>query len=316
MDQAFLFPGQGSQAVGMGSELADAYPAARDVFAEVDDALGQSLSRLMFEGPEHDLNLTENTQPALMAASLAVVRVLEGEGLDLAKSCRFVAGHSLGEYSALAATGAFSLPDAIRLVRVRARAMQDAVPEGAGGIAALIGIDRDGARDIAAAAVADGNGQEVCVVAGDNAPDQILISGSRGGVDRAMDIARERGVKRVIELPLSVPTHCPLLAPAADTLARALADIPIKAPAVPLVSNVAATAVSDPDTIRDQLVAQLTSAVRWRESILYMKDQGIGRVVELGAGRVLTGLARRIDRSLTGVAVQGPDDVEAFLKAT
>ena len=296
MDQAFLFPGQGSQAVGMGSELAEAYPAARDVFAEVDDALGQGLSRLMFEGPEHDLNLTENTQPALMATSLAVVRVLEGEGLDLAKSCRFVAGHSLGEYSALAAAGAFTLTDAIRLVRIRARAMQDAVPEGTGGVAVLVGIDRDGARDIAAAAVAECSGREVCVVAGDNAPDQILISGSRGGVDRAMDIARERGVKRVIELALSVPTHCPLLAPAADTLAEALAGIAIKAPSVPLVSNVAATAVSDPDTIRTQLVAQLTTAVRWRESILYMKGQGIGRVVELGTGRILTGLARRIDR--------------------
>lgn len=300
----------------MGRGLAEAYPAARDVFAEVDDALGQNLTRLMFEGPEHDLNLTENTQPALMAASLAVVRVLEGEGLKLDEACRFVAGHSLGEYSALAAAGTFNLGDAIRLVRIRARAMQDAVPEGTGGIAALVGIDREGAEAIAADAVADGAGKEVCVVAGDNAPDQILISGTRAGVDRAMDIARERGVKRVIELPLSVPTHCPLLAPAADTLAEALADIPVKAPRVALVSNVSATAISDPDTIRAQLVAQLTSAVRWRESILFMKDQGIGRVVELGAGRVLTGLARRIDRSLIGVSVQGPDDVEAFLKAT
>ena len=310
MDQAFVFPGQGSQALGMGRELAEAFAAAREVFEEVDEALGQNLSRLMFEGPEEDLILTENAQPALMAVGHAVWRVLEREGgLDMAAACRFVAGHSLGEYAALASAGAIGLADTARLVKTRGRAMQEAVPVGEGAMAALIGVDRATADDIAQEAAGD----EVCVVANDNAPDQIVVSGSRAAVERAADIAAEHGAKRAIMLPVSAPFHCPLMKPAAEVMAEALAETEIRPPAVPLISNVRARPVTEPDTIRADLVAQVTDVVRWRECVLYLKQEGVERVVELGAGRVLTGLARRTDRELEAISIQGPADIESFL---
>ncbi|MCH9049820.1 MAG: ACP S-malonyltransferase [Proteobacteria bacterium] len=310
MDQAFVFPGQGSQALGMGRELAEAFAAAREVFEEVDEALGQNLSRLMFEGPEEDLILTENAQPALMAVGHAVWRVLEREGgLDMAAACRFVAGHSLGEYAALASAGAIGLADTARLVKTRGRAMQEAVPVGEGAMAALIGVDRATADDIAQEAAGD----EVCVVANDNAPDQIVVSGSRAAVERAADIAVERGAKRAIMLPVSAPFHCPLMKPAAEVMAEALAETEMRPPAVPLISNVRARPVTEPETIRADLVAQVTDVVRWRECVLYLKQEGVERVVELGAGRVLTGLTRRIDRELEAISIQGPADIESFL---
>ena len=310
MDQAFVFPGQGSQALGMGRELAEAFAAAREVFEEVDEALGQNLSRLMFEGPEEDLILTENAQPALMAVGHAVWRVLEREGgLDMAGACRFVAGHSLGEYAALASAGSIGLADTARLVKTRGRAMQEAVPVGEGAMAALIGVDRATADDIAQEAAGD----EVCAVANDNAPDQVVVSGSRAAVERAADIAVERGAKRAIMLPVSAPFHCPLMNPAAEVMAEALAETEMRPPAVPLISNVRARPVTEPETIRADLVAQVTDVVRWRECVLFMKREGVGRLVELGAGRVLTGLARRIDRELEAISIQGPGDVESFL---
>ncbi|MBW7852250.1 MAG: ACP S-malonyltransferase [Rhodospirillales bacterium] len=311
MSRAFVFPGQGSQAVGMGQELAGAFAAARDVFDEVDEALKQSLSRLMFEGPEGDLTLTENAQPALMAVSLAVMRVLEKEGgLDLGKAARFVAGHSLGEYSALAAAGTFSLADTARLLKTRGRAMQKAVPVGAGAMAALLGLDLDAAREVAAAA-AQG---EVCAAANDNAPGQVVVSGHKAAVERAVALAAERGARRSVLLPVSAPFHCPLMAPAADVMAEALEAVAMAPPRLPLVANVTAAPVTDPDEIRRLLVAQVTGTVRWRESVLYMKEQGVGTLVEAGAGKVLGGLARRIDREVEGVSLQTPADIEAFLK--
>lgn len=295
----------------MGQELAGAFAAARDVFDEVDEALKQSLSRLMFEGPEGDLTLTENAQPALMAVSLAVMRVLEKEGgLDLGKAARFVAGHSLGEYSALAAAGTFSLADTARLLKTRGRAMQKAVPVGAGAMAALLGLDLDAAREVAAAA-AQG---EVCAAANDNAPGQVVVSGHKAAVERAVALAAERGARRSVLLPVSAPFHCPLMAPAADVMAEALEAVAMAPPRLPLVANVTAAPVTDPDEIRRLLVAQVTGTVRWRESVLYMKEQGVGTLVEAGAGKVLGGLARRIDREVEGVSLQTPADIEAFLK--
>lgn len=295
----------------MGQELAGAFAAARDVFDEVDEALKQSLSRLMFEGPEGDLTLTENAQPALMAVSLAVIRVLEKEGgLDLGKAARFVAGHSLGEYSALAAAGTFSLADTARLLKTRGRAMQKAVPVGAGAMAALLGLDLDAAREVAAAA-AQG---EVCAAANDNAPGQVVVSGHKAAVERAVALAAERGARRSVLLPVSAPFHCPLMAPAADVMAEALEAVAMAPPRLPLVANVTAAPVTDPDEIRRLLVAQVTGTVRWRESVLYMKEQGVGTLVEAGAGKVLGGLARRIDREVEGVSLQTPADIEAFLK--
>jgi len=312
MSRAFVFPGQGSQAVGMGRELAEAFPAARHVFQEVDDALGQKLSALMFEGPEDQLTLTENAQPALMAVSMAVLRVLEGEGkFDLATSATLVAGHSLGEYSALAAAGTFSLADTARLLKIRGQAMQKAVPVGVGAMAALIGADYEQAKEIAAAA-AQG---EVCAAANDNAPGQVVVSGHKAAVERAIAIAAERGIKRAMLLPVSAPFHCALMQPAADAMAEALAGVTMTAPKVPLVANVTAEKVSDPAAIRELLVAQVTGTVRWRESTLYMKGQGIASVVELGAGKVLSGLAKRIDKELVGTSVGTPADIDAFLKS-
>ncbi|HEY0832782.1 MAG TPA: ACP S-malonyltransferase [Azospirillum sp.] len=311
MTRAFVFPGQGSQAVGMGRELAEAFEVARLTFEEVDDALNQRLSRLMFEGPESDLTLTENAQPALMAVSLAVVRVLKDQGkLDLRKHATFVAGHSLGEYSALCAAGSFSLADTARLLKLRGQSMQKAVPVGQGAMAALLGADLEQAQAIAA----DAAQGDVCSVANDNSAGQVVISGHAEAIDRAIVLAAERGLKRSVRLPVSAPFHCPLMQPAADAMAQALANINILPPDVPLVANVDATAVSDPAQIRSLLVQQVTGMVRWRESVLHMKAQGVDTLVELGAGKVLSGLARRIDKDLAATSVGSPADVEAFLK--
>ena len=312
MTRAFVFPGQGSQAVGMGRELAEAFPSARHVFQEVDDALKQKLSTLMFEGPEDQLILTENAQPALMAMSMAVVAALKSEGgLDLAKAGKFVAGHSLGEYSALAAAGTFTIGDTARLLKIRGQAMQKAVPVGEGAMAALLGADFEQAAEIAAEA-AQG---EVCAAANDNAPGQVVISGHKAAVDRAIAIAAERGIKRAVLLPVSAPFHCALMAPAAEAMAEALSNAAMVAPNPPLVANVTAAKATDPAQIRAQLVAQVTATVRWRESVLFMKSQGVETLVELGAGKVLAGLAKRIDKELSGVSVGTPADVEAFLKS-
>ena len=308
MSRAFVFPGQGSQAVGMGRELACA--AARHVFEEVDEALSQNLSKLMFEGPDDALTLTENAQPALMAVSMAVVRVLEGQGkLDLAKAATFVAGHSLGEYSALAAAGTFSLADTARLLKLRGQSMQKAVPVGVGAMAALLGAEFEQAREIAAEAA---QGQ-VCEAANDNGAGQVVVSGHKEAVERAIKIAGEKGIKRAVLLPVSAPFHCALMQPAADAMAEALAKVEMKAPKVPVVANVVASAVSDPEAIRDLLVRQVIGTVRWREGVLYMKEQGVSQLVELGAGKVLSGLAKRIDKELSGVNVGTPADIEAFL---
>ncbi len=315
MTRAFVFPGQGSQAVGMGQALAAAFPAARQVFEEVDEALKQKLSRLMAEGPESDLVLTENAQPALMAVSLAAVRVIEAEGgFSLADRGAFVAGHSLGEYSALAAAGALGLADVARLLKRRGQAMQRAVPVGEGAMAALLGLDLEAAIEVAAAAVAAGNGSEVCAAANDNAPGQVVVSGHKAAVERAIALAGERGARRSVLLPVSAPFHCALMQPAADEMAEALAAVALAAPALPLVANVTASQVSDPETIRGLLVRQVTGTVRWRESVLYMKDQGVDQLIELGAGKVLSGLARRIDRDLSAAAAGMPEEIEAVLK--
>lgn len=311
MTTAFIFPGQGSQAVGMGKELAEAFAPARQVFEEIDEALDQKLSTLMFEGPEDQLTLTENAQPALMAVSLAVMAVLRAEGgLDLAKTASHVAGHSLGEYSALAAAGTFALSDTARLLKTRGRAMQEAVPVGEGAMAALLGLDLDQAREVADEA-AQG---EVCTAANDNAPGQVVVSGSKAAIERAVEIAKEKGAKRAVLLPVSAPFHCALMAPAADVMAQALANVEMAVPAVPVVPNVTAEPTSDPDAIRSLLVQQVTGAVRWREGVLAMKDAGVTKLVEIGSGKVLSGLARRIDRGLEAASVGTPADIEEFLK--
>ena len=312
--RALVFPGQGSQIVGMGQELADAYPAARRTFEEVDSALGQRLSRLMAEGPQDELTLTENAQPALMAVSLAVLAVLEEEcGLTIEHLGCFVAGHSLGEYSALTAAGSFGIGDAARLLRSRGLAMQHAVPVGDGAMAALIGVELDAAHEIAAEATRDSYDGAVCVAANDNAPGQVVISGSRIAVQRAVEIAALKGAKRSVMLPVSGPFHCPLMAPVADVMAEALAEVEVRIPRLPLVSNVTARGVTDPDEIRSLLVRQVTGMVRWRESVLYMQIQGVSELVEVGAGKVLSGLARRIDRGLSGTTIGTRADIEGFL---
>ena len=313
MGTAFVFPGQGSQAVGMGRALAEAFAPARLLFEEVDDALSQRLSRLMFEGPESDLVLTENAQPALMAASLAVIRVLEEEcGLDPVRHVAYVAGHSLGEYSALAAARALSAADAARLLKRRGQAMQKAVPAGEGAMAALIGVEIEAARQIAEEAQRGGSGW-VCAVANDNAPGQIVVSGHREAVERAAAIAAERS-RRAIMLPVSAPFHCPLMRPAADIMAEALGEVALAAPVVPLVANVSASPARDPQIVKRQLVEQVTAMVRWRESVLYLRSQEVEEIVEIGAGRVLAGLAKRIDRDLAARSVGAPDELEAFAK--
>ena len=295
----------------MGRALAEAFAAARTVFEEVDDALGDHLARLMFEGPGDQLTLTENAQPALMASTVAVVRVLESEGgFRLATKCAFIAGHSIGEFSALAAVDSVGLADTARLVRRRGLAMQEAVPVGEGAMAALLGLDLDVVEALAAAAAGGG----VCAAANDNAPGQVVISGAREAVGRAIEIAMERGARKCVELPVSAPFHSPLMAPVADVMAEALANTAIAPPKVPLVSNVTAEAVTDPENIRRLLVEQVTGMVRWRESVVYMRNRGVETVAELGTGKVLTGLTRRIDRDLVGVSVETPADVESFLK--
>ncbi len=308
--RAFVFPGQGSQAVGMGKALAEAFPSARRVFDEVDDALDQFLSRLMFEGPDDELTLTANAQPALMAVSLAVVAVLRAEtGLDLARDAAFVAGHSLGEYSALAAAGAIPLAATARLLRLRGTAMQHAVQVGEGAMAALVGVDPETAVLIAEAACAGGG---VCQVANDNGGGQVVVSGDAAAVGRAMAIAKVRGVKRAIPLPVSAPFHCAMMRPAADAMAEALADAPIVAPVVPLVANVTAEPVSDPAVIRALLVRQVTATVRWREGVAFMADHGVTTFVECGAGKVLSGLVKRIVDGAVGLPVGTPADVDLF----
>jgi len=306
---AFVFPGQGSQAVGMGAELARAHASARAVFDEVDAALGQELSKVIFDGPIDTLTLTENAQPALMAVSLAALRVLEERGVRLVDQVNFVAGHSLGEYSALAAAGALTVADAARLLRIRGRAMQEAVPVGKGAMAALLGIGKEAAERLAAAA-AEG---EVCQVANDNEPTQAVISGTKDAIDRAARLAKAHGVRRFVPLNVSAPFHCALMQPAADAVAAALQTVQIKPPVVPLVANVLAAPISDPAEIKLRLIEQVTGTVRWRESVTAMAELGVTEVVEIGAGKVLAGLARRIVPSLNAVSIGAPEEIDGAL---
>ncbi|MEL6678564.1 MAG: ACP S-malonyltransferase [Pseudomonadota bacterium] len=306
MARAFVFPGQGAQAVGMGQALADAYPEARAVFEEVDEALSFSLSKLIWDGPIEELTLTEHAQPALMATSMAAVRALETSGVKVADGA-YVAGHSLGEYSALCAAGAISLADTARLLKRRGQAMQAAVAVGEGAMAALLGLDFATASEIAAAAAQD----EVCQAANDNDPGQVVVSGSRAAVERAVELAKEKGAMRAVLLPVSAPFHCAMMAPAADVMAEALCDVDIAAPVPPLVANVRAEAVSDPAVIRSLLVEQVTGSVRWRESVVWMAAQGVTEIVEVGAGKALSGMVRRIDKSVATKAVGKPADVAA-----
>jgi [acyl-carrier-protein] S-malonyltransferase len=312
MSVAFVFPGQGSQAVGMGKSLADSFAPARLVFAEIDDALGERLSETIWDGPAEKLTLTENAQPALMAVSLAVLRVLEAEaGVDLKREAQFVAGHSLGEYSALAAAGALSLSDTARLLRTRGLAMQKAVPLGTGAMAALIGLEFE--QVVAVAAQAAQN--QVCQAANDNGGGQVVVSGDKAAVERAMEIAKANGAKRAIMLPVSAPFHCALMQPAADVMAQALVAVPVNSPAVPVVANVLARAISDPAEIVRRLVEQVTGTVRWRESVVFMTDSGVTSFYELGAGKVLSGLAKRIAEGVQGAAISTPDDIATFVAA-
>ena len=307
--RAFIFPGQGSQSVGMGKAFAEAFASAREVFDEVDDALRQRLSRLMWEGPPSDLELTENAQPAIMACSLAVIRVLQKEaGLDLARHARLAAGHSLGEYCALCAAGAFTLADTARLLRIRGQAMQDAAPVGTGGMTALLGISLEDAAKAVEEAAAAG----VVVIANDNAPGQVVISGENSALEKAAEIAKQKGAKRAIPLPVSTPNHSPLLKPAGERMRDALENVLIRPPAVPIVSNVTAAEMSEPESIRRLLVEQITSRVRWRESVAAFRDKGVTIAVEAGGGRVLTGMVRRIDPELQTVSLDSPKDIEAF----
>ena len=305
MTNAFVFPGQGSQTVGMGKALAEAFPESRAVFDAVDEALGEKLSSLIWDGPESDLILTRNAQPALMAVSLAAMRALEARGINVPTHAAYVAGHSLGEYSALAAAASLTLADTARLLRIRGDAMQKAVPVGEGAMAAILGLEIEAVRDIATSA---GQG-DVCAAANDNAPGQVVVSGTRAAVERAIDIAKARGARRAMLLPVSAPFHCMLMAPAAEVMADALAAVDINPPAVPIVVNVLAEALEDPPHIRQRLVEQVTGAVRWRESVEWMAAHGVTRLVEIGAGKVLSGLARRISPELTGMAAGTPDDI-------
>jgi [acyl-carrier-protein] S-malonyltransferase len=307
MTSAFTFPGQGSQAVGMGKALAEAYPAAKAVFDEVDAALGEKLTDVIWNGPQDTLTLTENAQPALMAVSIAALRALESEAGLTVRDAKFVAGHSLGEYSALAAAGALSISDTAKLLRARGRAMQKAVPVGVGAMAALLGLDYEAAVDVAKEAA---QGQ-VCDPANDNGGGQVVVSGNKEAVDRAVEIAKGKGAKRAMLLPVSAPFHCKLMQPAADAMAEALKGVTINRPVVPLVSNVIASAISDPNEIRVRLIEQVTGTVRWRESIAYMAGQGVTRFYEIGAGKVLTGLVKRIADGATGVSIGTPNDIAA-----
>ena len=311
MKRGFVFPGQGSQAVGMGRALAEEFGEAREVFSAVDDALDQKLSHLMWDGPESELTLTENAQPAIMAVSMAVVRVLAENGVKLFENAAYVAGHSLGEYSALTATGALELEDAARLLKLRGQAMQRAVPVGVGAMAALLGLEFDA---VVAVAEEAGHGEEICAAANDNAVGQVVVSGHAAAVARAIDLAKERGAKRAVELPVSAPFHCALMQPAADEMQAALAKTNIATPAVPVIANVRAAPVIEPEEIRQLLVQQITGRVRWRESMIWLADNDTGSLVELGNGKVLTTMARRIDSRLTAIALSTPDDIRAYLR--
>lgn len=308
MTAAFTFPGQGSQTVGMGKALADAFPAARAVFEEVDAALGEKLTAIIWDGPAETLQLTENAQPALMAVSMAALRVLESEaGFSVGRDTAYVAGHSLGEYSALAAAGSLTIPDAARLLRTRGLAMQKAVPVGVGAMAALLGLDYD-----AAVAVANEAAQgQVCQAANDNGGGQVVVSGDKAAVDRAVEIAKAKGARRAMLLPVSAPFHCKLMQPAADVMAKALTEVTIRKPASPLVSNVLASAITEPEEIRSRLVEQVTGTVRWRESVAYMASHGVTRFLEIGAGKVLSGLVKRIAEGAVGLSVSSPNDIAA-----
>lgn len=310
-NRAYVFPGQGSQSVGMGKALFEASAAARDVFNEIDEALKQKLSKIMFDGPSEELTMTENAQPAIMASSLAVATVLQKEGgVDLAKTGKFVAGHSLGEYAALAAAKALTVPDTARLLKARGQAMQQAVPVGKGAMAALLGVDLPVAQEIAKEAA---QGQ-ICVAANDNAPGQVVISGHKEAIDRAIEIGKNKGAKRSVLLNVSAPFHSPLMAPAADVMQKALEAVNVVLPILPVVANVTANPVTAPDQIRKLLVEQITGMVRWRETILYFQSQGVDTIVELGSGKVLTGLVKRIAPEMTLINVETPADIEAFLK--
>ena len=312
MAAAFVFPGQGSQAVGMGKALAENFPQARAVFDEVDAALGEKLTAIMWDGPADTLTLTENAQPALMAVSLAVMRVLEAEaGVDLKRDAKFVAGHSLGEYSALAAAGAFSITDAAKLLRIRGRAMQQAVPVGTGAMAALLGLD----LDAACAAAAEAAQGQVCDPANDNGGGQVVVSGNTAAVERAVEIAKAKGAKRAMMLKVSAPFHCALMQPAADAMAEALGKTNVKPPVVPVVANVLAKPISDPAEIVRCLVEQVTGTVRWRECVATMAGAGVDTFYEIGSGKVLTGLLKRIAEGATGSAIGTPEDVAAFKAA-
>lgn len=306
MSRAFVFPGQGAQTIGMGRALADAYPAAKAIFDEVDDALGEKLSTLIWEGDQDVLTLTENAQPALMATSLAAMRALESEGAAITNAA-YVAGHSLGEYSALAAAGVLSIADTARLLRIRGKAMQAAVPVGVGAMAALLGLDFTAATEVAQEA-SEG---EVCQAANDNDPGQVVVSGHKGAVERAIAIAKTRGAKRAMLLPVSAPFHCALMQPAAEAMAVALGDVDMTRPAVPVVANVLAEGVVNTATLRSLLVDQVTGSVRWRESVLFMGEQGVDQMWEIGAGKALSGMVRRINRDITCRAISTPDDVVA-----
>jgi len=310
MTKAFVFPGQGAQSIGMGKALADAYPAAKAVFDEVDEALGEKLSALIWEGDQETLTLTQNAQPALMATSLAAMRALESEGVTI-EAASYVAGHSLGEYSALAAAGALSVSDAARLLRTRGEAMQKAVPVGVGAMAALLGLDFEAATAVAQEAAMG----EVCQAANDNDPGQVVVSGHLDAVNRAVELAKEKGAKRAVLLPVSAPFHCALMEPAAEVMAQALEQVDINRPAVPVVANVVAEGITDPATIRSLLVQQVTGSVRWRESVQWMAENGVTEIWEIGAGKALSGMVRRIERSIACAAIGTPDDIKKALEA-
>ncbi|WP_298907045.1 ACP S-malonyltransferase [uncultured Aliiroseovarius sp.] len=310
MSRAFVFPGQGAQSIGMGKALADAYPTAKAVFNEVDEALGEKLSSLIWEGEQEELTLTQNAQPALMATSLATMRALEAEGVSI-DAASYVAGHSLGEYSALAAAGALSVADTARLLRTRGKAMQDAVPVGVGAMAALLGLDFDTAAEVASEAAHD----QICQAANDNDPAQVVVSGHKEAVERAVEIAKGKGARRAVLLPVSAPFHCALMQPAAEVMAEALVHVEMNAPAVPLVANVRAAEVADPAMIRSLLVEQVTGSVRWRESVAYMAEHGVSEIWEIGAGKALSGMVKRIDRSVATRAIGTPEDVKAAVEA-